>query len=63
LEHPPGVVFVGRLAQDLSLTFGHRVAAENQAAPDVPGDVGRLLKGKACDQFGRAFAGAQAALG
>src|SRR5262245_42146364 len=43
LEHPPGIVAISRLAENLPAALGDRIAADNEAALDSLGHVAGLL--------------------
>ena len=56
LQHPPGMRFVGRLAENLPLAFGHGIATEDQVTQrwNFPYDVGGLLPRESGNEhFGR----------
>jgi hypothetical protein len=61
LEHSTGCGNVGWLTKDFAIAFGHGVAPQYEPAADSPSNVGRLFVGQPSDQFGRAFAAANAA--
>jgi hypothetical protein len=63
LQHLASMYKACRLAEDLAIAFGDRVAADHQTAIDVQGDIAGLLKGQSGYKFRRRLTAADAALG
>src|SRR6267142_1437480 len=51
VEHLEGVLATGRLSENLPLTFGHCVTADNNAAIDPRRHIPGLLKGESSDEL------------
>jgi hypothetical protein len=45
----PGVLLVGRFAEDLAIALRHGIATQDEAFGGAGGDVGRLLIGQPSD--------------
>jgi len=55
-EYLPGVLAIGWLSENVTFTFGHRIAADDDAPIDAEGDILGLLKGEAGDKLRRRLA-------
>ena len=63
LQHPPRMLVIGRLAEDLPIAFSHGIASQDQSSGDFLHNVGSLLPGETGDEFFRRFPTANPAFG